>query len=296
LSLTSNMMLRIIASMVEVGTSSPTVLASPGSQSARGEPEALFAEARERRRARRRRLAALAAIGVATATGFFLAFFGSGGRAFTVQSVERDMAASIGRSRGLMLSIRHLQRGVRLRSSTLIDLATGARRDETWNSADEPQLYTISYLTRSLGSSMFALHQLSLWPSSRRWSPQVFQVGSSWLAPQNLCACDPTTVRFRQATHRHVALLGEQRIDGQATYHLRLSFIGLDRTLGTAPIHVHTAFDIWVNKTSLLPVRLTFSRDGHLGYTRDYAWLRPTPARLASLRVTVPRGFHALAA
>jgi len=208
------------------------------------------------------------------------------------------MAASIGRSQGFMLSITHrmIDRGVRSRSSTLIDLATGARRDEAWNGAGEPQLATFSYLTRRRGSSMFALHQLSLWPLSRTWTPQVFVVGSSWLAPLSLCACDPIAVRFRQATERRVALLGEQRIDGQPAYHLRLSFTGLERTLGAATIHVHTAFDIWVSTASLLPVRMTLSRDGHPGYTRDYAWLRPTPARLASLRVTIPRGFHTQAA
>jgi len=118
---------------------SPEPLASPG---ASVDPEALFAEAHERRRARKRRFAALAALGVATATGCFLAYSGSVGRAPTVQSVERAMAASIDRSQGLMLSITHLtiERGVRLHSSTLIDLATGATpATRTLNSTDEPQ-------------------------------------------------------------------------------------------------------------------------------------------------------------
>lgn len=99
--------------------------------------------------------------------------------------------------------------------------------------------------------------------------------------PNRLCGCDPLTFFRRYGRPRHVGLLGAQRVDGQSVVRsfvrLRVSWPGLSRTV-----------DVWISRTTQLPVRLIISRDGHMGASPttsgSLARRRTSPARISSSR------------
>ena len=52
---------------------------------------------------------------------------------------------------------------------------------------------------------------------------------------------------------------------------------------------IRSGVTLWVNPTTFLPVRLVLSSAGEHA---DYAWLKPTEANLANVRVRVPAGLR----
>jgi hypothetical protein len=80
-----------------------------------------------------------------------------------------------------------------------------------------------------------------------------------------------------QVTHHYLRIVGRQRIDGVETIKL-------------VQVDTHsTGSALWVNAKTYLPVR---TQDPGGTVTTDFRLLPATPANLARLHVTVPRGFR----
>jgi hypothetical protein len=104
--------------------------------------------------------------------------------------------------------------------------------------------------------------------------------------PPSLASDDPAGIRNDLAKGT-LQLLGEERVDGIDTLHLRL----------TAKA-ANFAMELWVDKATFLPYKRILDKSGKMTATPTetdvYTWLPRTPANLAHLDLTAPAGFSKL--
>lgn len=248
----------------------------------------LIKEARDRQRRRRLRFV-LVGIALVAALGAYGGFKWSGG-APSVQQVEDHVASSIERAGGTtILSYRtHLSGRNPSPVHGWRDLATG--RSINLGHGPAGKLATIAeWYTRMPHSPLYTIHEVDLWYASSTFVPQTFP-SQTLSDPIHRCGCDPFLKT--RAVRKETVLLGDERIDGQQTIHLRVTdHLMVPIRRGTKTANTFTT-DIWVNSSTYLPVRLARRSNGHLGATTDYKWLPRTKTNLARVSLVIPHGFE----
>jgi hypothetical protein len=78
-----------------------------------------------------------------------------------------------------------------------------------------------------------------------------------------------------------IALVGQETIDGQPTFHLAFSV--------TRPEPSTT--DLWINSSTYLPVHEKIVVPRSHTVTNDFTWLPRTHANLTRLTTAIPHGF-----
>jgi hypothetical protein len=257
--------------------------------------EALIGEARARQRQRRLRVLIAAVVLFAAAGGIYGGIGGGSGHVATVNSVERGLTDAISRAKTtlIMSQVQHAT----FDTVTLTDLATVTTLLRSSSRVGPDIGVVVAGITRSTsrGSPLpvLANHVIGVDYTNRSWSSRTFnnvltpQLRAG-LRPAALCQCEPFETALSNEIDRHVALLNDQTIDGQAAFHLRFTW-ALNQS-SSAPGQ-RTRVDLWINTSTFLPIRETTSTTGQRTTTEDYSWLRRTPANLAKLRVVVPAGF-----
>ncbi|HEY3921054.1 MAG TPA: hypothetical protein VGL76_02970 [Gaiellaceae bacterium] len=244
----------------------------------------LIEEAWEHQRRRRRHLL-LAVLGAAVAAGVFGVVY-SASAPPKVQLVETNLAAALGRSNDLILytrvqTTRYSGNNVETRlpaTRSWKDLETGEWRSVSPGGPAGSLTYGNSF-TKNPNSTLYTQHEITVWYRSHSFVSQTVK-SQPLPTPKLLCGCDPTNARGRNGQTPHVVSLPTQRLNGQPASHLQVSWSGTKRII-----------DIWINRTTDLPVRLVESSNGRVGRVTDYKWLPRTKANLARTTFTIPVGF-----
>ncbi|WP_027343955.1 hypothetical protein [Hamadaea tsunoensis] len=117
---------------------------------------------------------------------------------------------------------------------------------------------------------------------NRTWSATPVTITPSGGIPKSPFS-DPQEIRDA-LTNGKAVLVGNEKVDGRDTVHLRLS----GHPSATGP-----GVDLWVDATSYLPVRTAYvMAKPATGMVLDYTWLERTDENLAALNLTVPAGFR----
>jgi hypothetical protein len=261
---------------------------------------------RARRRNRRRRLAIWAAVGWGTAlvaaAAIALATAGIAGHeptvsrgaprmhtvGYMIRQARRALADTTAAS--LIENVRASGEFSSLGGSAVVDAWARGNRSRTEVFSTEGQLVSASssdFIPATSATAVVSVdYETATWVSHTvSGRPDAVQCYRLFPAlPSGRFVVDwPAQIRGSLSCGSY-AISGHRRVDGVEAIAISL--------LHAAALGWHET--LWLNPSTYLPVRITWSNAGGQSWQADYRWLAPTPANLAKLSLTVPAGFHHL--
>jgi YD repeat-containing protein len=232
-------------------------------------------------------------------------FCGSGGATNnppTIPVIERNLANALTESNRLILRVhKHRTRTpAYVTAVKWVNLANGQTRTLDYDASGRLKTDTSASATSSVKATGSVIgrtwvtvnHELKTWS---KWKSN-FECGKYCTVPPpptGSCGCDLDPFTNFQGETPHIALLGQETIDGEPTFHLRFTIAS-----GNA-----STTDIWIDRLTYLPVheKVAFrntSVEGHPTITtiNDFTWLPHNRTNLTHFMAVVPSGFKRVSA
>lgn len=277
------------------------------------DPEALIREARARQRRRCLRLAVFGLAAVAAAVGAAGLFGGPSSHALTVGEIMVRESAALKNASQRVVHVRTHQYPPPLVYASLgvSNVGCGGCNTEEWVDRAMGQIRIINYESDGHPSDQDTLRYLS--NGRLVTSGGIFYQPRTWVTyigppPPSVGVTGPNAISTIELgplgappgdNSWAYRLIGSQRVAGQPAYELQtrwpkgiLSSMARD---GASAVELRTdaarRFDVWISKSTYLPVRMQDREGTRLRSNIALAWLPPTRTNLALLKLDVPTGF-----